>query len=97
MCPASGRSPGLKAARERYEATIRALTDPTATAVVIVTRPDRVALLEAARTSEELRAQGLTNQELVINALFRAHDAGDIVAAALERRGRTHSRICRAS
>ena len=78
---------GLKAARERYEATIRALTDPTATAVVIVTRPDRVALIEAARTSEELRAQGLTNRELVINALFRAHDAGDKLASALERRG----------
>src|SRR5512142_3207038 len=71
---------GLKAARERYEATVRALTDPAATALVLVARPDRVALMEAARTSEELRGQGLTNQELVINGVFQAHDAADPLA-----------------
>ena len=53
----------------------------------LVARPDRVALMEAARTSEELRAQGLTNQQLVINAVFRAGDAADKLAAAFERRG----------
>ena len=41
--------------------------DPSATAIVLVARPDRVALMEAARTSAELRGQGLTNQHLVIN------------------------------
>ena len=35
---------GLKAQRERYEATVRALGFPTATAIVLVARPDRVAL-----------------------------------------------------
>ena len=78
---------GLKAARERYEATVRALADPAATALVLVARPDRVALMEAARTSEELRGQGLTNQQLVINAVFHANDAADMLAAAFERRG----------
>ena len=78
---------GLKAARERYETTVRALSDPAATALVLVARPDRVALMEAARTSDELRGQGLTNQQLVINAVFRAGDAADKLAAALERRG----------
>ena len=78
---------GLKAARERYEATVRALADPAATALVLVARPDRVALLEAARTSDELRNQGLTNQQLVINGVFRAGDATDELAAAFERRG----------
>ena len=78
---------GLKAARERYETTVRALSDPAATALVLVARPDRVALMEAARTSEELRGQGLTNQELVINGVFQAHDAADPLAAAFERRG----------
>ncbi len=78
---------GLKAARERYEATVRALADPAATALVLVARPDRVALIEAARTSEELRGQGLTNQQLVINAVFRASDEADKLAAAFERRG----------
>ena len=78
---------GLKAARERYEATVRALADPSATAVVLVARPDRVALIEAARTSAELRGQGLTNQQLVINGVFRAADQQDPLAAAFERRG----------
>ena len=78
---------GLKAQRERYEATVRALADPSATAVVLVARPDRVALIEAARTSAELRSQGITNQQLVINAVFRATDAQDPLAAAIERRG----------
>ncbi len=78
---------GLKAQRERYEATVRALADPSATAIVLVARPDRVALIEAARTSAELRAQGLTNQQLVINGLFRAVDGQDALAVALERRG----------
>ena len=66
---------------------MQALADPSATAIVIVARPDRVALIEAARTSAELRSQGLTNQELVINAVFRAIDAQDPLAAAFERRG----------
>ena len=78
---------GLKAQRERYQATVQALADPSATAIVLVARPDRVALIEAARTSAELRSQGLTNQELVINAVFRAIDAQDPLAAAFERRG----------
>ena len=78
---------GLKAQRERYEATVRALADPSATAIVLVARPDRVALIEAARTSGELRAQGMTNQQLVINGVFRATDPKDPLAAAVERRG----------
>jgi arsenite-transporting ATPase len=78
---------GLKAARERYELTVRALADPSATSVVLVARPDRVALMEAARTSAELGGQGLSNQQMVINGVFRAADAGDALASAFERRG----------
>ena len=78
---------GLKAQRDRYQVTVRALADPSATAIVIVARPDRVALIEAARTSAELRTQGLTNQDLVINAIYRAIDAQDPLAVAVERRG----------
>jgi arsenite-transporting ATPase len=78
---------GLRAQRERYETTVRALADPSATAIIFVARPDRVALIEAARTSTELRAQRMTNQQLVINGVFRATGEGDPLAAAVERRG----------
>lgn len=78
---------GLKAQHDRYEHTVRALCDPSATAIILVARPERVALLEAARTSEELRAQGMGNQQLVVNGVFRATDRGDALASAIERRG----------
>ncbi len=78
---------GLKAQRERYEATVRALSDPSTTAIILVARPDRVALIEAARTSTELRNQGMTNQQLVINGVFQATDRKDGLALAVERRG----------
>jgi arsenite-transporting ATPase len=78
---------GLRAQRDRYEMTVRALSDPASTEIVIVARPDRVALMEAARTSTELRAQGMTNQQLVINAVYHATATDDPLALAVERRG----------
>ena len=70
---------GLKTQRERYARTVRALSDPDVTTTVLVARPDRVALLEAARTSIELRGQGMQNQLLVINGIFHASDRHDLL------------------
>jgi arsenite-transporting ATPase len=53
---------------------------------VLVARPEVSALREAARSADELRALGLANQRLVVNARFRASVAGDAVADALEKR-----------
>jgi arsenite-transporting ATPase len=78
---------GLKAQRERYAQTVAALTDPARTVMVLVARPERGALVEAGRTTGELRAQGMSNQHLVINGVFRAVDSADPLAAAFERRG----------
>ena len=78
---------GLKTARERYAGTVRALADSKQTAMVLVARPDRVALLEAARTASELNALGLKNQSLAINGMFHAADRADALAIAVERRG----------
>jgi len=79
---------GLKMQLSRFEQALAALTDPARTTVVLVTRPEVAALREAARTSTELRALGLAGQQLVINAVFEAHDRDDPTALALERRGR---------
>ena len=54
---------------------------------VLVARADRIALLEAARTSSELRGQKMENQVLAINGLFRATDSADPLAVAFEHRG----------
>jgi arsenite-transporting ATPase len=78
---------GLEKQRALYEATVRALSDPTSTTMVLVTRPEISALSEAARTSAELEALGVRNQRLVVNAVFEAR-SDDPLAVALEARGR---------
>jgi len=49
-----------------------------------VTRPERSALAEAERTRVELAKQGVTNQFLLVNGVFRASDSHDALAARLE-------------
>jgi arsenite/tail-anchored protein-transporting ATPase len=83
-----GPHAGLKTQQARFELALASLTDGARTTVVLVTRPDRAALREAARTSGELEALGLGNQALAINAVFEATDRKDAVAIALEQRGR---------
>ncbi len=82
-----GPHSGLKMRRERFGAALSALCDAARTTVVLVARPDLGALREAARSSTELRALGIENQALVINAVFHAQDASDRVAVAFEKRG----------
>jgi arsenite-transporting ATPase len=78
---------GLEKQRALYDATVKALGDPAVTTMVLVTRPERAALAEAARTSGELAALGVRNQRLVVNAVFSA-TSDDPVARALAERGR---------
>ena len=54
---------------------------------MVVAPPERVALIEAARTSAELQSQAMTNQLLVINGVFRATDRNDPLAFTIERCG----------
>ncbi|GAO01265.1 arsenical pump-driving ATPase [Anaeromyxobacter sp. PSR-1] len=77
---------GLQAQRELYERTLRTLSDPERTTLVLVSRPEVTALREAERTSGELRALAVTNQHLVLNGLFRAASPADATAVAFERR-----------
>ncbi len=79
---------GLVEKRQLYAATVEALADPARTTVVLVSRPERSALEEAARTATEFRDLGIRNQQLVVNGVFRAHDRSDAVAIGLEARGR---------
>jgi arsenite-transporting ATPase len=79
---------GLEAQKSLYESSLRALSNPSATLLVLVSRPETSALAEAERTRAELAEIGVANQCLFINGLFVAHDRGDPAACALERRGR---------
>ena len=80
-----GPHSGLKMQEDRFREALQCLGDPARTTIVLVTRPDRGAIREAARTSEELSALGLTNQLLAINGRFRATDEADAVASTIAR------------
>ncbi len=80
-----GPHSGLKMQEDRFLTALQTLADPARTAIVLVTRADRGAVREAARTSDELRKLGLGNQLLVVNGVFHASVAGDAVADGLER------------
>lgn len=78
---------GLQDQQSLYQETVRALSDPQMTTLVLVTRPEVTAFREAARTSVELAGLGVQNQHLVINGVFRATNGDDPFALALQRRG----------
>ncbi len=79
---------GLAKQRAIYENTVKTLADASATTLVLVSRPQMAALHEAERTSGELRALGVANQQLVVNGLFETSCPEDATAQALQQRGR---------
>ena len=80
---------GLQAQRELYAATVKALADASMTTVVLVSRPERSSLAEAERTRGELADLGVTNQHVIINGVFKAHNGEDVIASAMERRAQS--------
>lgn len=77
---------GLQSQQQLYRQTVESLADETKTTLVIVTRPEVTALEEAARTSRELSALGISNQQLIVNGVFTPLDAGDGIAVAMQSR-----------
>jgi arsenite-transporting ATPase len=77
---------GLQGQRPVYERAVAVLADPGATTLVLVARPERSALTEAARAAAELAALGLTNQRLVVNGILADPLAGDAIAESYARR-----------
>ena len=72
-----GQLSGLEAKKEIYKQAVVTLSDSSMTRLVLVSRPDISPLKEAARSSSELRALGINNQILVINALLTQNDSSD--------------------
>ena len=71
-----------------YDASLRTLSDPATTTLVLVSRPERGALAEANRTRAELAEMGVLNQHLILNGMFVAQDRDDSAACALEACGK---------
>jgi len=78
---------GLEKQRAIYEGTVKTLTDAWATTLVLVSRPQLAALNEVRRTSGELRALGVGNQQLVINGMFETKCPEDVTSQAMQRCG----------
>jgi len=83
-----GPHSGLKMQEARFRTAMATLCDPAFTTIILVTRAEIGAIAEAARTSAELRALGLSNQRLVANGVFWANDRSDATAASLEDQGK---------
>jgi arsenite-transporting ATPase len=77
-----GPHSGLKMQEDRFRTALGCLGDPARTTIVLVTRADRGAIREAARTAGELSELGLSNQMLAVNGRFTPTDPDDRVAAA---------------
>ena len=80
---------GLEKQRAQYRTAVEALADPSRTRLVLVSRPQRSAIAELARTHEELAGIGLTRQTLVINGILPETEADtDPLAASIYQRER---------
>lgn len=78
---------GLEKQKALYAATVKRLSDPAQTAVVLVSRPDAAALREAERTRVELAELGVSNLRLALNGVFEDDESSDPIARAMYERG----------
>lgn len=78
---------GLEKQRQRYADAVNALSDPTRTRMMLVTRAQASTLTEVARTYHELSAIGIRNHFLVINGVLpEAETQHDDLALAMYQR-----------
>ena len=77
---------GLTKQHQLYKNSIETLTNGEKTTVILVVRPDKESLKEAARTSLELEALGMSHQQLVINGLFTTQ-SDDQIALRWQEKG----------
>ena len=80
---------GLAEQRDIYARAVQTLRDPAQSRIVLVTRPEDGALIEAARAGQDLKNEGIHEQHLIVNGLFKpSPDTPDPLADHFEARGR---------
>jgi arsenite-transporting ATPase len=75
----------MAAQQGMYQRAVAALADPELTSVVLVARPDRGSLLEAARAAGELAGLGIGRASLVVNGVLTDPAPDDPVAQSFAR------------
>lgn len=77
---------GLADKKVLYANAVSALSDYEKTTLVLITRPEGSALLEAERASKELKEIGIRNQMLIVNGLLQTRFSEDEVSVAFYNR-----------
>lgn len=79
---------GLGEKKQLYTSTVKALSDPNMTTLILVTRPEPSSMLEAERASAELKEIGMQNQVVIINGLLHSNVEEDPISKAFYDRQR---------
>ncbi|WP_205700089.1 arsenical pump-driving ATPase [Erysipelothrix sp. HDW6B] len=69
-----GQLSGLDENREKYSKSVDVLKNESETTLVLVTRPEETPMVEAERSSKELRDIDITNQILIINGVMQTNN-----------------------
>ena len=72
-----GQLAGLGEKKEMYAHAVKTLSDGKITSLILVSRPEKGPLVEAARASHELSEIGVDNQKLIINGVLEHVNAND--------------------
>lgn len=73
-----GAVSGLSENKKLYENVVDNLKNQDKTLLILVSRAEKLSLFEASRASKELSTQGIENQHLIINGLFKSDDEDEI-------------------
>ncbi len=65
-----GQLSGLQEKKTLYKRAVENLSDPNKTTIMLVSKPEKLSLLEANRTSTELSSLHINNQLLIINGVL---------------------------
>ena len=68
---------GLADKQVQYKQAVETLTDANETTLLLVARPEKSTLVEAARAATELRAIGIERMQLVINGVVESSEGTD--------------------
>ncbi|GKQ42277.1 arsenical pump-driving ATPase [Companilactobacillus sp. RD055328] len=76
-----GQLAGMGEKKVMYEKAVKTLNDPEKTTMMMVSRPQRASLIEAARAVSELSETGINNQNLIINGTLK--NPNDVASQAI--------------
>lgn len=69
-----GQLSGLGDKKEMYAEAVKTLSQEELTTLMLVTRPQKAAIIEATRASDELSQLGILSQKLIVNGLLETAD-----------------------